>query len=306
MKILVVGAGGVGGYFGAKLCQAGYEVIFLLRGKTFEAVKKNGLQIKSIKGDFHVFPKVVESSSEMGQLDLILLGVKSWQIETLVQSLEPLVKKGAVILPLQNGADNADRLRDILPPENILAGLCKIVSKIEAPGVINHFAFEPEIIFGEYDNTQTERVKSIQEIFNKAKIENTISSNILLDIWKKFLFIATVSGIGALTRSVFGIIREDKNLRNLLLQTANEIKAVANAKGIELSQEDIQTTFKMIDGTNYETTASMQRDIMEGRPSELENFNGYIVKMGKQLKVPTPVNEFTYYCLLPQETKARN
>ena len=306
MKILIVGAGGVGGYFGGKLSQAGYHVTFMVRGKTLEAISQQGLQVKSIYDAFHVNPKATNTISEIGEIDLIILGVKSWQVETVAQTLKPLIKEDTMVLPQQNGADNADRLREILPHQSVLAGFCKIGSKIEAPGVINHFAFEPEIVFGEYDNTQTKRLNSIHKIFTQAQIKNTLSKNIHLDIWKKFLFIATVSNPGALTRSTFGIMREDQHIRNLLLQTAQEIKAVANAKEIGLTDDDVEMTLQVIDALKYDATASMQRDIMEGRPSELENFNGYILKMGEQLQIPTPINAFTYYCLLPQETRARN
>jgi 2-dehydropantoate 2-reductase len=306
MNIVVIGAGGVGGYFGGKLAQAGFNVTFVVRGKTLEAIKTNGLQVKSITGDFVVHPKVTDTISEIKNPDVIILGVKSWQVDAIAIQLKPVITKHTIILPLQNGADNADRLRSILPKENILAGLCKIVSKIEAPGVINHFVFEPEIVFGEYNNTMSERVKALKEVFDKAGFNNKISENIHLDIWKKFLFITTISGIGAITRSVFGVIREDEDLRQIVYQTANEIVAVANAKGIALTNDDIEMTLKVIDNLDYNTTASMQRDIMEGRPSELENFNGYIVKTGKELHITTPTNAFIYHCLLPMEKQARN
>lgn len=305
MNIVVIGAGGVGGYFGGKLAQAGFNVTFVVRGKTLEAIKTNGLQVKSITGDFVVHPKVTDTISEIKSPDVIILGVKSWQVDAIAIQLKPVITEHTMILPLQNGADNADRLRSILPKENVLAGLCKIVSKIEAPGVINHFVFEPEIVFGEYDNTLTERVKALKEVFDKAGFNNKISEDIHLDIWKKFLFITTISGIVAITRSVFGVIREDEYLRQIVYQTANEIVAVANAKGIALTNDDIEMTLKVIDNLDYNTTASMQRDIMEGRPSELENFNGYIVKTGKELHITTPTNAFIYHCLLPIEKKAR-
>lgn len=305
MKIVVIGAGGVGGYFGGKLVQAGFDVTFVVRGKTFEAIKAKGLQVRSIYGDFEVHSKVIENISEIHNPDLVILGVKSWQINTIAKELKTVINSETLVLPLQNGADNADRLRAILPTENVLAGLCKIVSKIDAPGVINHFAIEPEIVFGEYDNKLTERVKNVKTVFDKAGFKNTISDDIHLDIWKKYLFIATISGIGAITRSVFGDIRVDEDLRQIMYQTANEIVTIANTKGINLTNEDIEKVLHVIDNLNYNTTASMQRDVMEGRPSELENFNGYIVKQGKALHISTPANSFLYHCLLPMEKAAR-
>ena len=305
MNIVVVGAGGVGGYFGGMLAKAGFDVTFLVRGKTLQAIKNNGLQVKSVFGDFVVQSNATDRYEDLESPDLIILGVKSWQIEDIAKKLKPQINENTMILPLQNGADNADRLREILPNKNVLAGLCKIVSKIESPGVIHHFGYEPEIIFGEYDDAKTERMEQLKKTFDTAGFKNTWSKNIHLDIWKKFLFIATVSGMGAITRSPFGVMREDKNIRELLYQTANEIVAIANVKGIDLTNEHVEMALGVVDRLDYSTTASMQRDFMAGRPSELENFNGYIVKQGKELHIATPVNRFTYYCLLPMERAVR-
>ena len=305
MKIVVIGAGGVGGYFGGKIAKAGYDVTFIARGKHLEAITTNGLHVKSIDGDFTVFPKVTDAVSSVKNPDLIILGVKSWQVVGVAKQIKPILNSNTMVLPLQNGADNADKLLSVLPTKNVVVGLSRIVSKIEAPGVINHFAFVPQINFGEYDNSKTARIQSVKAVFDKAGIKNRISEDIHLDIWRKFLFIATISGIGALTRVVFGMMREDKAIRKMILDTASEIKQVANAKGIALTEKDIETAIQAIDTTNYNTTASMQRDILEGRPSELENFNGYIVQQGERLNIKTPVNSFIYTTLLPQEKLAR-
>ena len=305
MKIVIIGAGGVGGYFGGRLIEAGKDVTLIARGAHYEAIQLRGLEVKSIKGDFKVTPKISNNLSPVEQADLVILAVKSWQIDALAQGFKALLKPDATVLPLQNGADNADRLRAILPEQTVLAGLCKIVSRIEKAGVIDHFAYEPEIVFGEYDNRRSDRGKAIDKLLTSAGIKSTISDDIHLDIWKKFLFIATISGMGAITRAVFGVMRENEHIRQLLYQTANEIVAVANAKGIGLTNDDVELIFKIFDNLNYNTTASMQRDIMSGRPSELEIFNGYIVAEGRRLHVSTPVNAFTFHCLWPQEQKAR-
>ena len=307
MKIVVFGVGGVGGYFGGKLAQAGYDVTFVARGRQYDAIKLNGLEVKSILGDSKVRPKVVSDINDIESADLILLAVKAWQVRDVAESLKSIINDSTIVLPLQNGADKGDILCEVLNKENIIDGLCRIVSRIESPGVIDHFAFdEPEILFGEIDGSISKRLKSIHEIFNKSNIKNRYSEDIRLEIWRKFLFITTVSGIGALTRVPFGIMREDENIRNIMYQTANEIVAIANAKNIALTNQDVEKTFSAIDNTLFNTTASMQRDIMEGRPSELENFNGYIVKQGKELHITTPANSFIYSCLLPQEKKARS
>lgn len=307
MNIVVFGTGGVGGYFGSKLAKSGNNVTFIARGKHLEAIQKNGLQIKSIYGDFTVFPNATASLKEIKtKPDLIILGVKSWQVIEVAKQLKPIINKNTLVLPLQNGADNADKLLTVLNNENVLAGLCRIVSKVEAPGIINHFAFEPEIIFGELNNEKSSRIKSLKKLFDGANFKNKISDNIQLDIWKKFLFITTYSGIGALTRTVVGLFKTDSFIQNVMVQTANEIVQIAQKKGIPLTQEDVGKTMSVINALDYNTTASMQRDIMEGKPSELDNFNGYIVKQGEILDIKTPINSFIYHALLPQEKMARN
>ena len=305
MKIVVIGAGGVGGYFGGKLAKAGYDISFIVRGKNLEAIKKNGLQIKSINGDFTVFPFATSEFDPVKNADLVILGIKSWQIIDIAKSIKPLLSTNTMVLPLQNGADNADKLLSVLNSENVIAGLCRIVSKIEEPGIINHFAYEPEIIFAENKNEKTGRIQLLKSTFDKAGFKNSISDNIHLDIWRKFLFITTISGMGALTRSVLGEIRENVFLKQKMYETAEEIVIIANEKGIALNKSDIDKIFAVIDNLNFHTTSSLQRDMMESKPSELDNFNGFIVNKGKELGIDTPVNSFIYQCLLLQENKAR-
>ena len=306
MKIVVIGAGGVGGYFGGRLALAGNKTTFIVRGQTLDKIHQNGLHVKSIKGDFHVDADATDDYTVIKEAELILLCVKSWQIEAIAKKIKPLLQSYAVLLPLQNGADNANRLSSILPPTQIMAGLCRIVSKIESPGVIDHFGYEPEILFGEIDNTQSQRAKTIHEVFSKAGFKNKISQDIQRDIWLKFLFIASISAMGALTRSVLGLMREDAFIRNKLIQTAEEIVSVGKALGIDINESDIKASFSIIDNIDFDTTMSLQRDMMEGKPSELENFNGYIVHQGDILGIDTPVNDFIYYSLRLMEEKVRS
>lgn len=307
MKILIYGIGGVGGYFGAKMAKAGYEVTMIARGKHLEAIRENGLEVESINGNFRVFPKLAtDNLEEVSKPDLVILGVKSWQIEETASLIKPIIGEETMVLPLQNGANNVEKLLKILPKKNILAGLCKIVSFIESPGKIKHASFDPLITFGEIDNIMSPRIKKVQEIFNNSEITNNIPEDIQLEIWKKFLFIVTISGIGGLTRVPIGKIRESDYLFDLMQKTAREILAVANAKNVALTPEHIEESFSIIQQQPPGTTASTQRDIMAGKPSELENFNGYIVNEGTRLGVPTPVNRLIYECLLPMENEARN
>ena len=305
MNIVVIGAGGVGGYFGGKLAKAGFDVTFIARGKHLKAIKEKGLQVKSVLGDFVVHTKATDNINEIKNPDLVILGVKSWQVLEVAKQLKSVITPRTMVLPLQNGADNADILLSVLPKENVLAGLSKIVSKVESPGIINHFAFEPEIIFAEYNSEDTVRIKEVKAVFEKAGFKNTLSKDIQLDIWRKFLFITMVSGIGAITRVIYKYLQQSDEIKEIIWKTGEEVVSVANAKGIPLKKQDIENSMQAFINSIPNTTASMQRDMMEGKPSELENFNGYIVNQGKLLGIETPTNAFIYYCLLPQEMKAR-
>ena len=307
MKILIFGIGGVGGYFGGKLAQAGFNVTMIARGKHLEEINKNGLEVESINGDFKVKPYLAtDNLAEVPTPDLVILGVKSWQIQEVANRLKPIISAETIILPLQNGANNVEKILEILPKRNVLAGLCHIVSFVERPGKIKHVSFEPRITFGEIDNSSSERIQRLKSVFEKAGITNFNPENIQLEIWKKFLFITTISGLGGLTRVSIDKIRESEYLYDLLLKTAQEIKLVANAKGIPLAEEHLEKAFEIVQNQPPGTTASTQRDIMAGRPSELENFNGFIVKEAEKLGIATPVNKMIYECLLPMEKEARN
>lgn len=206
---------------------------------------------------------------------------------------------------LQNGVDNVERLFTIIDKKHLLAGFCKLYSKVEDYGVIYHFAYAPELFLGEIDNQKSRRVLRIKKVFDKATFTTYIPNDIHAEIWKKFLFICTVSGLGALTRVSIGEMVNNKETKKLLQKTLEEIVAIAMVKNISLPENIVSTMMHFIEKQPFDSTASTQRDIMEGRPSELENFNGYVVKQGKKLGVKTPVNDFIYHCLVPQEQQAR-
>ena len=307
MNILVYGTGGVGGYFGSKLAQAGNKVTFVARGKHLDAIQKNGLQLKSIEGNYTVFPvNAVNDVSKLHDLfDVIIVGTKSWQVKNAAENIKKVVSENTLVLPLQNGVSNVENLLSHLPKKNVLAGMCKIYAKIEDYGIINHFAFKPEVYFGEITNEKSSRVLSLKKQFENAGIYTIVPEDIYVEIWNKFLFILTVSGLGALTRVPIGVMFQDDEVRELMRKTLQEAYRVGIAKGINLSENTVENILNFIGKQSYNSTASTQRDIMEGRPSELENFNGYIVEEGKKLGVSTPVNAFIYQCLLPQEKMAR-
>lgn len=307
MNIVIYGTGGVGGYFGARLAQAGNRVTFVARGKHLEAIQKNGLKLISPKGDYLVFPaNATANIAEVTDIDLILVCVKTWQREAAAKEINQVLKEKTMVISLLNGVNNAEVLGAVIDKKHLLGGLCKVVSKIEDFGVINHISFEPTIVFGELDNTKTDRAILLEKVFLNAGITTKLAENIQTEIWSKFLFISTISAIGALTRATVGEIMASSQLKKNMREIADEIVAVAKAKGIYLSEILVEKQFEMIASQPYNTTSSLQRDMMEGKPSELEAQTGTIVKMGIELGVRTPVNDFIYYCLLPQENKARS
>ncbi|WP_261376397.1 ketopantoate reductase family protein [Gillisia sp. Hel_I_86] len=235
MRILIYGAGGIGGYFGGRLAQAGNSVSIIARGKHLEAIKKNGLEVESINGNFTVTPTLAtDNVKKVETPELIILGIKSWQIPDAAREVKSIINENTMVLPLQNGANNVENLLKVLSKKNILGGLCHIVSFVSAPGKIVHAGFEPKITFGELDNSKSARVLKLEKVLIDAKITNIIPEAIDLEIWKKFLFISTISALGGLTRVSLGKMRESAYLMDVMRKTAEEIKNVANAKGISL------------------------------------------------------------------------
>ncbi|MDX9883299.1 MAG: 2-dehydropantoate 2-reductase [Prolixibacteraceae bacterium] len=305
MKIVVIGTGGVGGYFGAKLARAGNDVVFIARGEHLKAIHDKGLTVKSILGDFHVdHPKATDTISETGQADLILIGVKAWQIKEIRDELKTAIHSGSMILPLQNGVSAVEELREAISNTNILGGLCRIISKIESPGVINHFGINPTIVFGETDNSEPERVQQLKVLFDKAEINSQISKDIDADLWKKFISIC-VSGLLAVTRTTYGQLRELSETRQMMIDLLKEGYALSQKIGVAIEADYVDKSVSFIDSFPYSSTSSLTRDIWEGRPSEIDYQNGTIVRLGKKYGVDTPVNQFVYHCILPMELKAR-
>jgi 2-dehydropantoate 2-reductase len=306
MRIAIYGSGGVGGYFGGQLALAGEEVIFIARGSHLQALRENGLRVKSAKGDFLIQnPLTAESPSEAGPADIILIAVKAWQVPQIATTLEPMLGPNTFVVPLENGVEAVDQLIAIIGKERVVGGLCKIISYIESPGVIKHAGAEPVVAFGELDNSESKRTQKLLEAFQRAGVTVKIPENIQSAIWEKFLFIASISGIGAVTRSTIGVLRKIPETRSMLEEAMNEIFRVAIAKGIQLKETVIEKTMGFVDQLPESGTASMQRDIADGKPSELESQNGAVVKFGKEVNVPTPTHAFIYYSLLPSELKAR-
>jgi len=306
MKITIIGTGGVGGYFGGKLAQAGNDVTFIARGEHLKAIQENGLIVKSHLGDFTIKPaNAIEKIESVADADLVIMCTKAWQVKEIAKQIAPLTRKETIVLPLQNGVLAAEELAEFIPQKNIVGGLCRIFSMIESPGVINHWGVDPTIVFGELDNEQTERILLLKNIFTEAGITNINSSDIHADLWKKLLLISS-GALLAVTRTNYGELRSLPETKALLLDLKTEIFNVAIAAGIKLPENLVEKTMKAVDTFPPESTCSLTRDIWEGEPSEIEYQNGTVVKLGEKYGILTPVNRFVYYSILPMEQKARS
>lgn len=307
MNICVFGTGAVGGYFGGRLAQAGLDVSFIARGKHLDAIVADGLHVKSLNGDFIIQPaKVTDRPEAVGIVDVVLCCVKSWQIADAAEIMRPVVGPETVIISIQNGVDAHTILSQSLGADHVLPGICKLITMIDSPGHIRHAGADPYLAFGEMDGRISERAKSVAHEFGKAEgMTVHVSQNIFAQLWKKFMLITPWSGMGALTRSPIGIFRSIPETRGMLMDSIREVYDVARANKVEIEEQAVSEIINFIDKLPAEGTASMQRDIMDCRPSELHEQCGAVVKFGEKGGVQTPVNRFIYHSLLPLEQMAR-
>ena len=306
-RIAVFGAGAAGGYFGAVLARAGFWVAFIARGKHLEVMQSIGLKIESPSGAFSVKPALATSEpAEVGTVDAVIVAVKAWQVPEIAPALVPLLGPNTRVLPLQNGVGATQQLQTAIGSKYPLVGLCRIVSILEAPGCIRDAGVEPTIALCEPSGAPLSgNGRALAEALRQAGVTVNTPPDINAALWEKLLFIAAVSGVGAVSRSSIGDVRQSSPARHLLCQLMEEAAAVAKARGVHLADGVIERTLSFVDTIPSGGTASMQRDIAEGRPSELEAIIGSVVRFGDEVGVPTPAMDFVYACLLPQELRAR-
>lgn len=306
MRIAIIGAGAVGGYFGARLAEAGEDVAFIARGATLAALAEGGLHLESPLGDLHL-PEVraTDDPASIGPVDAVVVGVKSWQVAEAARTMRPLVGGGTCVLPLQNGVEAPERLAAVLGAEPVLGGVCKILSRAVAPGRIRHLAAQPWVALGELDGRRSERVERLRRTLEGARVKAEVPPDVRVALWEKFLFIASIGGLGAVTRAPAGVLRTLPETREMLAQAMREVAAVATARGVELPAGAVDDALAFVDRLPEDATASMQQDIVDGRPSELDDQNGAVVRLGREAGVATPLHHFLYSCLLPSEQRAR-
>ena len=306
MKILIMGTGGVGGYYGGLLAQQGNEVTFIARGAHLYAIRHEGLKVNSVHGNFIVSSaNATDGPIHVGPVDLILFCVKAYSTDEAAQAIRPAMGLHTAVLSLQNGIDAAERIGKVIGIEHVLGGATWLSSAVEAPGVIKQVSPFRRVVLGELDGTRSERIQSVYEVLKNTGITVEISEDILKVLWSKFVFISAVSGLGSLTRLPMGGYRSVHETRAMIMRLMREVEALARAQKIELDDDVVQKSLDFMDSTAPHIKASMQLDVESGHRTELESMVGVIGRKGRELSVPTPVADLIYACLLPLELKAR-
>ncbi len=305
MKIGVLGTGGVGGYFGAKLATAGNSVKFLARGEHLRAMQKKGLLVKSGKGDMLIQPaNASHKLADFADSQLVIFACKSWQVEPMAKELKNYLNKEALLLPLQNGVLASQELNSHFPKSNVLGGLCMIFSKITDAGQITHMGLEPVIKFGEQDKSSSQRCIALEQMLLDADIKAILCNDIQVNLWQKFIAIC-LSAYGATMDATYGQLREQTQTRIVLEQTVREVYTIGKAKGLNLPEDTIAKTMSFVDSYPYDVRSSLARDVLEGKPSEIEYQNGTVVRFGKELGIATPYNQAVYAAVKMMEQKSR-
>jgi 2-dehydropantoate 2-reductase len=305
MRIAIFGTGGAGGYFGAQLAHAGEDIIFIARGEHLHAIHRQGLRVETPKGEILIQPaQAADDPAQVGVVDSVIVGVKAWQVKDVARAMQPMIGPETFVVPLQNGVETPSQLAGVLGAEHVLGGLCGTMSWIVRPGHIRSLGEAHFIKFGELDNQLSGRAEQLRQAFVRAGVKVEIPSDIHVALWEKFLFVVSFGGVGAVTRAPIGVIRTLPETRRLLEECLHEIFAVARARQIALSDSIIEKSMMFLDSLAPSGTTSLQRDLADGKPSELEAWNGAVVRLGREVGVATPLHEFIYHSLLPLELRA--
>lgn len=300
MRIAVVGAGGVGGAFGAALAKAGADVVFIARGAHLAAMKNVGLTVQGGRGETQVVPtRATDDPAEVGPVDIVLFCVKLWDVESAGARIKPLVGPDTAVIPLQNGVDAADRLIPILGGDAVMGGVAQISASIIAPGLIQQVGTFMRMIFGELDGKPRKRGEDFLALCLKAGFEATLSEQIVTELWMKFILLAGNASVTALARQPIGRLRDDPDLRPILIAAFRETFDVGRARGVALPPDAIEKIVDFIGHAPPTMKASMALDLERGNRLELPWLGGKVVQLGRELGIPTPTHSMMYAMLKP-------
>ena len=299
MNVVVIGAGAVGGYFGGKMVNAGVPVTFIVREQRYQQLKERGLHIESVHGDFTVQPQCVLSAEEVQNPDLVILAVKNYQLEGTLSDLAILVERGAKILPLMNGVQHIDRLVSIFGREQIIGGLCYIESTLNEYGDILQKSSMHDIVFGPLTDMDSTFLKDLEALLLKSGVNVKLSREILSEIWAKFAFLVTLSGVTTATRNPIGMSQKDSVMMAFIKDIIEELTNLARALKISLPEDFSEKIIVRINSINPQMTSSMHRDLEKGLPLELDSLQGAVLDMAKQHNIATPCTRAIYALLHP-------
>lgn len=305
MRIAIYGAGGVGGYFGGALARAGHEVALIARGAHLDAIRSRGLLVRTPGGDFRTRPRATDDPADVGPVGAVIVAVKSLHVPAVRAGIGPLLGPATLVVPLLNGVHAHGALLPAVGRERMGKGLTRIISEVAAPGEIRHVGVDPYVALAEWDGGSSSRAEALVAALVDAGVRAEIPADIDAELWHKFLFVCSLGGVCAVCRMPIGPVRSHPASRDLLRRAMEEIAAVAAARGVGLPPDAVDRALATFDSFPAEGTASLQRDIAAGIPSELEAWNGAAVRMGAEAGVPTPVHAFIHAALLPSDEAAR-
>ena len=299
IRIAVVGAGGVGGYFGGRLSAAGADVAFLARGAHLAAIRAHGLYIDSPDGDLHLPAAVAtDDPGTVGPVDLVFFAVKLYDTDEALRLVPPLVGPRTLVIPFQNGVDSVSVLTRALGTEHVAGGTAYVAAVVSEPGRIRHTAMG-RLIFGPLNGAMPEVLVKLRDVCLKARFESALSESVQVDIWSKFVRLTAFSGMTALTRTPFGPIRDDPALRAMLDDAVSESAAVARARGIPLPATILEDIRSATDALHPMARSSMLEDLERGRRLELPWLSGAVVRIGNELGVEVPTHRLIVTLLRP-------
>ena len=306
MKIAVMGAGGVGGYFGGLLAKAGNDVLLVARGQHAQAIQEKGLRVESAaSGDFTVHPLVAPAPDGAWQPDLVLFAVKGYSTPEAIETIRPMVGGHTTVLTLQNGVANGEHLANAFGEERVLLGAAYIETHLKEPGVVHQTGGPCRILFGEVDGSRTPRAEAVLLALQQAEITVQISDNILKELWNKFIFICALSGMTSIARASLGEVMASPETRDLLVRVMREAETVGRARGVGLDVDVVEQTVAHFDEFSDELRSSMQLDLERGNRLEVEALNGTVARFGRETGIETPVNDFIHSCLKLADDRAR-
>lgn len=294
-----MGAGGVGGYFGARLAQAGHDLSFVARGRHLEAIKASGLTLKSPLGDATVKVRASEDPAALGAADVVLFAVKLWDTESAAKQIRPLVASGGVVIPFQNGVESIDRVGKVLGPERVMGGAAYIASRIGEPGVIVQTGSMARLRFGPVRPSQNTAAEAFHAACQDAKIEAELTDDIVRVLWEKFVLLVSISATTTVARSTVGVVRADPDLRWLLETCMRETWALGRKRGVKLADDLVAQTLKFADGLPAEMRASMAADLEAGGRLEAPWLSGAVARMSREAGLEAPANHAVYAALKP-------